>query len=90
MRNIHFLHLFGFTPFFNILPAAKITGADTYTHPFDNLAPPPSVSECSSSDVSELSSEKTTEELDEHELAGFLFEALTDFDPHQDLMDLCA
>jgi hypothetical protein len=39
--------------------------------------------------VSELSSEETTEEVDEHELAGFLLEALIDFDPHQDLMDLC-
>jgi hypothetical protein len=89
MRNF-FLHLFGFKPIFNFLPAAKITGADTFSHPFDNLAPPPSISECPSSDVSELSSETTTEEVDEHELAGFLLDALTDFDPYQDLMDLCA
>lgn len=89
MRNF-FSTLLVLIPIYNCLPAAKITGADALAHPYDNPAPPPSISECSSSEVSELSSETSTEELDDHELAGFLLDAFTDFDPHQDLMDLCA
>ena len=80
----------------SLLPAAKITGADTFAHPFDNPAPPPSIFECSSGEMSEVSSDSdpsssSSEEHHDHEelflhdadneLGSFLLDALSDFDP---------
>jgi hypothetical protein len=75
--------------------AAKITGTDTNAHPFDNPAPPPTIYECSSGEMSEISSEDSSDpsnsSSDEHEdilrdddLGSFLLDALCGFDPHSD------
>ena len=84
------------------LPAAKITGADALAHPFDNPAPPPSIYECSSSEMSEVTSDSSSaevttsesssseDEIEDVELGTFLLDALSGFDPQADVMELYA
>jgi hypothetical protein len=87
------LRWFSFRTNLNLLPAAKITGADTNAHPFDNPAPPPTIYECSSSELSEVTSESSSsdDEIQDDELGNFLLEVLSGFDPQSDdAMDVVA
>lgn len=73
------------------LPAAKITGADTFHPPssieFFDIHP---VSESSSSEEASDTSSDSAADDDDAELGLFLMDALTDFDPAGlDVLDIC-